>query len=98
MRRRGGRSVRARPESAEPACIAIDWSGDRTDRGQRSRIVAATVIDGRVAEVLAGRTREEVFAAVASIAGPALVGLDFSFSVPEWFAHAHGCTTIGDVW
>jgi hypothetical protein len=82
----------------DPSCIAIDWSGDRTERGQRARIVAAAVHDGSVVEVRAGRTRTEVFDAIAALTEPALVGLDFSFSVPAWFAREHGCTTIADVW
>jgi hypothetical protein len=83
---------------AGPLCIAIDWSGDRTERGQRERIVAATVRDGRVVDVRAGRTRDEVFDALCASSEPSLVGLDFSFSVPAWFAREHGCAAVDDVW
>ncbi|HEX4489730.1 MAG TPA: DUF429 domain-containing protein [Acidimicrobiia bacterium] len=82
----------------DPLCIAIDWSGDRTPRGQQARIVAATVRDGRVVEVRGGRTRAEVFDALRDVNRPALVGLDFSFSVPAWFAREHACATVDDVW
>jgi hypothetical protein len=83
---------------AEPWCIAVDWSGDRTERGQRTRIVTATVRDGRVVDVRAGRTRVEVLDAIRALTEPALVGLDFSFSMPAWFAHEHGCASVDDVW
>ena len=86
---------------ASPSCIAIDWSGDATERGQRTRIVAAIVREGRVAEVTGGRTRAEVahwLAAMATAADPLLVGLDFSFSLPEWFAREHECHSIEAVW
>jgi hypothetical protein len=88
-----------------PTCIAIDWSGAVSDVTQRRHIVAATVRDGRVLEVTAGRTRAEVAQwleattiATASVDAPALVGLDFSFSVPEWFARSRGCESIDAVW
>ena len=85
-----------------PLCIAVDWSGDATERGQRTRIVAATVRDGDVVSVTAGRTRAEVAAWLTAQArvtdAPLLVGLDFSFSVPAWFARAHDCHSIAAVW
>jgi hypothetical protein len=88
-----------------PTCIAIDWSGDATAAGQRRKIVAAIVREGRVTEVTSGRTRAEVAQWLESTAGagtsdvgPTLVGLDFSFSVPQWFARAHGCASIEAVW
>ena len=90
-----------------PTCIAIDWSGDATAAGQRRKIVAATVRDGRVTEVASGRTRAEVAAWVhtittkptsAAATAPTLVGFDFSFSVPHWFARANGCRSIDAVW
>lgn len=88
-----------------PTCIAIDWSGDATAAGQRRKIVAATVRDGRVTAVTSGRTRAEVAHWLAATVGAGtdrdgrtLIGLDFSFSVPEWFARAHACTSIDAVW
>jgi len=36
--------------------------------------------------------------AITAISEPALVGLDFSFSVPAWFAREHGCASVNDVW
>ena len=86
-----------------PTCIAIDWSGDATAAGQRRKIVAATVRDGRVTAVRAGRTRAEVAHWLAehkppAAAAPTFIGLDFSFSVPEWFARSHGCASADAVW
>jgi hypothetical protein len=89
--------------AAAPTCIAIDWSGAANEAAQRRHIVAATVRDGRVLDVVAGRTRAEVaqsLHAIGRTAGDAatFVGFDFSFSVPAWFALSHGCRSIGDVW
>jgi hypothetical protein len=88
-----------------PTCITIDWSGDATEAGQRRKIVAAIVRDGRVTEVTAGRTRAEVADWLPSTTGarrsggtPTLVGFDFSFSFPQWFARAHRCASIEAVW
>jgi hypothetical protein len=89
--------------AAAPTCIAIDWSGAADEVAQRRHIVAATVRDGRVLDVVAGRTRAEVAHSVRAIApagadAPTFVGLDFSFSVPAWFARSHGCRSVGEVW
>ena len=89
--------------AAAPTCIAIDWSGAANEGGQRRHIVAATVRDGRVLDVVTGRTRAEVAHSLHAIGipgrdAPTFVGLDFSFSVPEWFARSHGCRSIGEVW
>lgn len=94
--------------AADPTCIAIDWSGDATAAGQRRKIVAATVREARVIDVVSGRTRAEVVqwlnstfgtgASPVHRAAPTLMGFDFSFSVPEWFAREHGCASIDAVW
>lgn len=93
------------PARPSPICTAIDWSGDATEAGQRRKIVAATVRDGCVTEVVAGRTRPEVAHWLASTArradsdgAPIFVGFDFSFSLPEWFARSNGSRSIDDVW
>jgi hypothetical protein len=88
---------------ATPTCVAIDWSGDATESGQRQRIVAATVRDGRVTDVTSGRTRVEVAQWIAAsgttpVGEPTFVGLDFSFSVPAWFARSLRCGAIDAVW
>ena len=45
-----------------------------------------------------GRTRDETVVDLIRDDGPMLVGLDFSFGFPAWFARAHRCTTIDEVW
>jgi hypothetical protein len=85
-----------------PTCIAIDWSGAASEAAQCRHIVAATVRDGRVLDVAAGRTRAAVAQWLSGVAGdrgsPTFVGLDFSFSVPEWFARTHACESVDAVW
>ena len=45
-----------------------------------------------------GRTREQTIELVESLPAPLVVGIDMSFGTPAWFARAHGCPTIDDVW
>lgn len=51
-------------------------------------------------DVDGGRDREAVVEHVLRIAatGPVVVGLDFSFAFPAWFARSHGCVDVTDVW
>lgn len=77
--------------------IAVDWSGAK-GTAQRKGIWVAVVRDGALVESRGGLTREEAVAFVAATPGRVVAGFDFSFSVPAWFARAHGCTTIDDVW
>jgi hypothetical protein len=46
----------------------------------------------------AGRTRLGTVELVEQLTAPVVVGFDFSFGLPSWFAHEHGCATIDDVW
>src|SRR4051794_22215517 len=57
-----------------------------------------TVCDGRVVESAGNHTRVDVVDALLDRDEPAIVGLDFSFSVPGWFARAHGCHDVDAVW
>ncbi len=80
--------------------IAVDWSGDCTDRGQRDRIRIADWQDGRVS-VEGGRTREQAcrwLIAAARQTPQLAVGLDFAFSFPAWFLRAQGCATVRQFW
>lgn len=81
----------------EPTVIAIDWSGARRPT-IRSGIWLAVVRSGKLVESRAVSTREEAVAYVQEHGPPVIVGFDFSFGMPEWFARSHGCTTIDDVW
>src|SRR5579859_7122745 len=80
--------------------VAVDWSGARDERAQREHIWVAVVEDGVLVELRAGRTREETVEHLLAAPGPTppggpaveqVVGLDFSFGFPAWFARAHGC-------
>jgi hypothetical protein len=81
----------------EPTVFAIDWSGAKTLAGQRKGICVATA-RGSGVETSAGRTRNQTIEFVETLPAPVVVGFDFSFGVPEWFAREHGCTSIADVW
>jgi hypothetical protein len=78
--------------------VAVDWSGARTPGAQRRGTWIAVVEDGILVESRGGWTREEAVAYVAGIRPPVVAGFDFSFSVPAWFARAHGCASVEDVW
>jgi hypothetical protein len=58
----------------------------------------AVVAGGRVTASHPVSSREDAIDYVTDLAAPVVVGFDFSFGVPEWFAHAQSCTTIDDVW
>jgi hypothetical protein len=79
-----------------PRILAVDWSGART--GEHRAIWLAEAVDGRLVRLEGGRRREKVVAHLLEEAerDPDLVvGLDFAFSLPEWFLRAQG---IDDVW
>ena len=78
--------------------IAIDWSGAKA--GTRRKIWLAEVRDGRLTRLESGRDRREV---VAHVIGDAdadpdvVVGLDFAFSFPGWFAEELGAKLIEEL-
>jgi hypothetical protein len=79
-----------------PRILAVDWSGART--GAQRAIWLAEALDGRLVRLEGGRGREELVAHLLeeSERDPELVaGLDFAFSLPEWFLRAR---SIDDVW
>jgi hypothetical protein len=79
--------------------LAIDWSGRRTNAG--AAIWLAEAVDGKLRRVEGGRDRREVIEHVQAEArrDPQLVvGLDFAFSVPEWFARREGAGEARTVW
>ena len=77
---------------------AVDWSGDA--QAARRRIRLARAVPGRLLEVRGGLDREEVVAHVLDAATRTrlVVGLDFSFALPAWFARAHECTDVEALW
>jgi hypothetical protein len=86
------------PPRFRGAVVAIDWSGAKDRRAQTTTIRVAVLRDGSSWELSGGRTREETVDYVLGCEPPVLVGFDFSFGVPAWFAREQGCTAIDEVW
>lgn len=81
--------------------VGVDWSGAASDRDAARSIFTAVVEDGRLVALEGGRGRGATIDAVidAVFEDPeTLVGLDFSFGVPEWFAADRGWRSAGEVW
>ena len=81
--------------------LGVDWSGARDPRTQRRTIWIADAEDGQLTSLSAGGTRDEVadrLLDLARSASPGVVGLDFSFGFPAWWARVHGATTGPDMW
>lgn len=79
--------------------IAVDWSGAKS--GASSKIWLAEVRDGRLARLESGRDRSELIRHLVhdAAADPdVVVGLDFGFSFPRWFAERLGATSIAELW
>ena len=69
--------------------IGVDWSGARSAAVQRTAIWTAEAVDGQLRSLSAGRTRAETVDHVLSLLDdgtPAVVGLDFCFGFPGWWA------------
>ena len=79
--------------------VAVDWSGARA--GERRTVWLAEAVEGRLVRLECGRSREEL---VAHLLGEAardpelVVGLDFAFSLPEWFLRARGVDEVAGAW
>jgi hypothetical protein len=81
--------------------LAVDWSGNASRPAARRCIWIAEAHDGRVCRLEGGRDRDEaveLLLAEAARDPELVVGLDFAFGVPEWFALAKGAATARDVW
>ncbi len=82
--------------------IAVDWSGAAQGAAATQHIWLAHVRAGQLVELCNGRHRAEVVddlvARRHSCRQGLVVGLDFSFSFPDWFVRHHGCRTADDVW
>ena len=79
--------------------IAVDWSGAVV--GAARRIWIAEVVDGELRRLECGRTREQVAELLVEEGrrDPGLVvGLDFAFAFPAWFAAAQGATSGPALW
>ena len=79
--------------------VAIDWSGAR--RRAARRIWLAEVTDGRLTRLERDRGRAEVAEYLIELArddGDLVVGLDFAFAFPAWFARRQGATSARELW
>jgi hypothetical protein len=82
-----------------PRILAVDWSGARV--GEHRAIWLAEARAGRLVRLESGRDREQLVAHLLQEAqrDPDLVvGLDFAFSLPEWFLHAQGIDDVSNAW
>lgn len=79
--------------------VAIDWSG--RDKGAREAIWLALVVDGKLTDLDNGRGRQEVIdhaMALADEDSSTVVGLDFAFGFPAWYAEREGWTSGREIW
>jgi hypothetical protein len=83
---------------ADPTVVAIDWSGAENESTQRRHIWRAVVEGGQLVLLKNRLTRRETIDWVMALPPPAIVGLDFAFAFPEWFARKRACENIGEVW
>ena len=89
----------SRTPRAVKRVIAVDWSGAKS--GARSKIWLAEVRDGRLMRLESGRDRQEVVTHLiedANVHPDVVIGLDFAFSFPSWFAEREGAKSSEDVW
>jgi hypothetical protein len=80
----------------DPTVIAVDWSGAKGEGRHRGIWLAA--IDAHGERSKGTWARREIVDEIAAMPGPVIVGFDFSFGLPAWFALEQGCATIDDVW
>ena len=79
--------------------IAIDWSG--AESGAARRIWLAEVVDGVLVRLENGRSRAALAAHLLDLGARVrelVVGLDFAFAFPAWFAREHGATSGPALW
>lgn len=82
----------------DPTVIAVDWSGAKKPKRLPGIAVCAIAPSGE--EIIRRNrwSREEVVDFVSSFESPVVVGFDFSFGLPAWFASELGCQSIDHVW
>lgn len=79
--------------------IAVDWSG--AVGGGQDTIWLAEVIAGELTALESGRSRADVIERLIELAAfdpNIVVGFDFAFAFPHWFAESRGLTEVGGVW
>jgi hypothetical protein len=75
--------------------IAVDWSGAATRGGGGHIALAEATRSGRLDRLECGLSREDVLNRVT--VGD-IVGFDFAFSCPAWFAERIGVASAPDLW
>ncbi len=79
--------------------IAIDWSGAVT--GAAKKIWLAEAHDGDIVRLESGRSRDQITKHLIELADEdphMVVGLDFAFSMPEWFLRQRGFASAPQLW
>jgi hypothetical protein len=92
-------SSRSRSGLEGARVVAVDWSGDARAPRRGTRI--AEVADGSLVDVRPGGPALALAEELGTLAAAAslVVGLDFAFGFPEWFARERiGAHVIDDVW
>jgi hypothetical protein len=80
--------------------LAVDWSGNASRSGARKAIWIGEGHDGEF-RLTSGLDRRETVALLVAEAArdpDLVVGLDFAFGLPEWFARSRGAGTARDLW
>jgi hypothetical protein len=80
-----------------PTVIAIDWSGARGD-GPLPGIWVTAYRGSKTVADDGHWSRADAIRFVREQPGRVVVGFDFSFGPPAWFARELGCVTIDDFW
>lgn len=79
--------------------IVVDWSG--AQRGARSKIWLAEARDERLTRLESGRNRRGIVDHLIKDATKdpdVVIGLDFAFSFPRWYADHEGVRSIEEIW
>lgn len=79
--------------------VAIDWSGRFDDTGRTTW--TAVIEDGVIRHLENGRSRPELRDELIRLRGRSgrlVVGIDFAFGFPQWYAKANGWTCGRDIW
>jgi hypothetical protein len=99
--------MRARPisdsdlsDSTPSRVIAVDWSGRRgSDQARHTWL--CEIVDTAVRRLECGHTRSELVDHLAEVAAgepPVVIGLDFAFSMPEWYLRDRGISSGPELW
>jgi hypothetical protein len=84
---------------AKPRAIAVDWSGAVT--GVRNKIWLAEADGEGLTRLESGRSRDELVDHLIELSRSDprfVVGLDFAFSLPQWFLETNGLTAAPQLW